>query len=81
MEDNTDYIITTDQGKKVTAQKIIIATHYPFYNKPAAYYTRIYSEDSYVVAVKAKEKYPGGMYINAEIQRDPLEIKLLIVER
>lgn len=66
MEDNTDYIITTDQGKKVTAQKIIIATHYPFYNKPAAYYTRIYSERSYVVAVKAKEKYPGGMYINAE---------------
>jgi glycine/D-amino acid oxidase-like deaminating enzyme/nitrite reductase/ring-hydroxylating ferredoxin subunit len=66
IEEGKSYLLTTAQGKKVTAQKVIIASHYPFYNKHGGYFTRIYSERSYVVAIKAKEKYPGGMYINAE---------------
>lgn len=66
IEEDSRYVLITDQGKKITAEKVIIASHYPFYNKPALYFTRIYAERSYVVAVKAKEKYPGGMYITAE---------------
>lgn len=66
IEESSRYIIKTDRGKKVTAEKVVIASHYPFYNKPGLYFTRIFSERSYVVAVKAKEKYPGGMYISAE---------------
>lgn len=66
IEDGDNYIITTVHGKKVNAKRIIIASHYPFYNKHGMYFTRIYSERSYVVAIKTKEKYPGGMYINAE---------------
>ena len=64
--ENGSYCLITNQGNKVTAEKIIIASHYPFYNKPAFYFTRIYPERSYVVAIKAKENYPGGMYITAE---------------
>lgn len=66
IEDQSDYVLMTDQGKKVTAEKLIIASHYPFYNKPGLYFTRIYPERSYVVAINAKENYPGGMYITAE---------------
>lgn len=66
IEENSTYVITTKQGKKVMAEKVIIASHYPFYNKPGLYFTRIYCERSYVLAIKAKEKYPGGMYITAE---------------
>lgn len=66
IEEGDNYIIMTAQGKKVTAERIIIASHYPFYNKQGMYFARIYPERSYIVAVKAKEKYPGGMYINAE---------------
>lgn len=66
IEEDSNYIITTEQGKRVTANKVIIASHYPFYNKHGAYYSRIYSERSYVVAIRAKESYPGGMYINAD---------------
>lgn len=61
-----EYAVSTGQGKKVTAEKVIIASHYPFLNKPDFYFSRIYTERSYVVAIKAKEKYPGGMYITAE---------------
>jgi glycine/D-amino acid oxidase-like deaminating enzyme/nitrite reductase/ring-hydroxylating ferredoxin subunit len=66
IEENGDYVLTTSRGKKITAQRVIIASHYPFYNKHGLYFTRIYSERSYVVATKIKENYPGGMYITAE---------------
>ncbi|MCX7708685.1 MAG: FAD-binding oxidoreductase, partial [Clostridia bacterium] len=66
LEENDKYIITTKQGKKVTADKVILASHYPFYNKSGMYYARIYSERSYALAVIVKGKYPGGMYITAE---------------
>ena len=65
-ENEGAYVIMTNQGKKVTAKKLIIASHYPCYNKPGLYFTRIHEEMSYVVAIKAKENYPGGMYIAAE---------------
>jgi glycine/D-amino acid oxidase-like deaminating enzyme/nitrite reductase/ring-hydroxylating ferredoxin subunit len=66
LEDDGSYVIITNLGKKISAEKVIIASHYPCYNKPGLYFTRIYPERSYVVAIKAKESYPGGMYIAAE---------------
>ncbi|OQB14695.1 MAG: Gamma-glutamylputrescine oxidoreductase [Firmicutes bacterium ADurb.Bin193] len=66
IEEHNGYTITTEQGKKVSAKKVVIATHYPFYNKEGLYVARIYTERAYVLAIKAKEKFPGGMYINAE---------------
>ncbi|ODM26222.1 (2Fe-2S)-binding protein [Clostridium sp. Bc-iso-3] len=66
IENGSNYVLITNQGKKVAASKIIIASHYPFYNKTGLYFTRIYPERSYVVAIKAKESYPGGMYITIE---------------
>ncbi len=66
---NDRYIINTTQGKKVTADKVIIASHFPFYNKKGMYYSRIYVERSYAIAIKAKEKFPDGVYINVE---DPI---------
>jgi glycine/D-amino acid oxidase-like deaminating enzyme/nitrite reductase/ring-hydroxylating ferredoxin subunit len=66
IEENGNYIITTKQGKKITADKVIIASHYPFYNKHGMYFARLYSERSYTIAIRAKEKYLGGMYITEE---------------
>ncbi|WP_010243875.1 FAD-dependent oxidoreductase [Acetivibrio cellulolyticus] len=66
IEEDGNYILITNQGKKVTAEKVIIASHYPCYNKHGMYFSRIYPERSYALAIKAKEKYPGGMYINLE---------------
>ena len=60
------YILTTSNGHNITANKVIIASHYPFYNKIAMYYTRIYQTRAYGIVIKAEEKFPGGMYINAE---------------
>ncbi|NMA94645.1 MAG: FAD-dependent oxidoreductase [Clostridiales bacterium] len=78
IEDGNNYIITTEHGKRINAKRVIIASHYPFYNKHGAYFSKIYSERSYIIAIKAKENYPGGMYINADqparsIRNQPIE--------
>ncbi len=66
IEEDDRYVIITEQGKKVRAEKVIIASQYPFYNKKGMYFSRLYPKRSYIVGFYAKEKYPGGMYINSE---------------
>ncbi|NMA86946.1 MAG: FAD-dependent oxidoreductase [Tissierellia bacterium] len=66
IEEDNGYIITTEQGKKMKARKVIIASHYPFYNKKGMYFSKIFPKKSCIIGIKAEEKYPGGMYINAE---------------
>ena len=60
------YSIYTQNGRKVTARVVIMASHYPCHNFPGLYFTRLYQERAYAVVAKAKEPFPGGMYINAE---------------
>jgi len=66
IDDDRNYLLKTAAGNKIKAEKVIIASHYPCYNKSGLYFTRIYQGRSYVVAVKAQQPYPGGMYITAE---------------
>jgi len=66
LEEGKNITLTTEHGRKIKAEKVIIASHYPFYNKPGMYFSRIYTERAYIIAVSAREKFPGGMYINAE---------------
>lgn len=58
--------VITKQGKKVTADNVIIASHFPCCDGMGFYFARMYPEKSYVLAVKVKEKFLGGMYITAE---------------
>ena len=58
--------IITRQGKRVTADNVIIATHFPCYDGRGFYFARMYPERSYALAVRVKEKFLGGMYITAE---------------
>lgn len=58
--------IITGNGSKVTASKVIIASHYPFYDGAGLYFARIWPERSYIVGVTAKEKFPDGTFISAE---------------
>lgn len=66
LEKGRSYILHTDTGRKVTAQKVVLASHYPFYNKTGLYFSRLWTERSYALSVKIKEPYAGGMYITAE---------------
>ncbi|WP_117169420.1 FAD-dependent oxidoreductase [Paraliobacillus sediminis] len=58
--------IHTKDKKKITCKHVVMASHYPFYDKKGLYFSRIHPERSYLIAITANKKFPGGMYINAE---------------
>lgn len=59
-------IVTTKDNHKIACKQIIMASHYPFHDKSGMFFSRMYEERSYLIAVKTNTKFPGGMYINAE---------------
>lgn len=50
-------------GGKISAEKIIVATHYPFLNKHGAYFLKLYQHRSYVLALEGVEEI-DGMYVD-----------------
>lgn len=64
-EDHPNTVITED-GHKVLAENVMIASHFPAYGGSGYYFARMHPIRSYAVGVKIKEEYPGGMYITAE---------------
>lgn len=54
----------TDAGS-VTANKIIVTTHFPFLNKHGSYFMKLYQDRSYVIALKNAEDV-RGMYLSID---------------
>ncbi len=52
----------TEKGN-IRAEKIIVATHFPFINKHGFYFMKMYQHRSYVIALKNTEKI-NGMYVD-----------------
>lgn len=51
-------------GGTITAEKMIVATHFPFLNKHGSYFLKLYQHRSYVLALKNAQNV-GGMYVDA----------------
>jgi len=58
--------LIAENGSKVVANNVIIASHFPFYDGLGLYFARIYPEREYVLGMQIKEKLPDGMYVSAE---------------
>lgn len=52
----------TEHGK-ITANKIIVSTHFPFLNKHGSYFLKMYQHRSYVIAYKNASNV-DGMYVD-----------------
>lgn len=50
-------------GHKILAQKIIVATHFPIFNKQGLYFLKLYQHRSYVLALEGADA-PEGMYMD-----------------
>jgi len=57
-----DNWVETPEGK-ITAEKIIIATHFPLINKHGAYFLKLYQQRSYEIALENAEIL-DGMYLD-----------------
>lgn len=58
--------VLTKEGHRVTCNQVIIASHFPFYDKPGLYFARMHADRSYAIGIKMEKDYPGGMYISAD---------------
>lgn len=56
--------VETPKGS-ISAEKIIVATHFPLWNKHGAYFLKLYQQRSYVLALKTESSIEG-MYLDCE---------------
>ena len=66
--DGGKYKIITSQGNSVIADKVVLATHYPIKNFPGMYFSKMYQDKSYAIAVDINDVSKadiGGMYIQS----------------
>lgn len=59
-------VIVTRHGHRISADKVLACSHFPFYDGAGFYFTRMYAKRAYIIAAKCNIDYPGGMYISAE---------------
>ncbi|MDD3224546.1 MAG: FAD-dependent oxidoreductase [Clostridium sp.] len=57
--------VVTKEDIKIKANKIIVATHYPFLNTPGYYFMRMHQERSYVLALENAQDVKG-MYLGID---------------
>ena len=63
--DKDEYIVETKENK-IKVKYVVLAAHYPFINMPGFYFTKMYQETSYAIAVDTKCELFNGMYINVK---------------
>lgn len=56
------HTIVTDYGR-ITASKVIVATHFPIFNKHGSYFLKLYQHRSYVLSLEDGPDV-GGMYVD-----------------
>lgn len=64
--------LTGEDGHKIVCRHAVSASHFPFIDGRPLFFTRLYAERSYVVAIEPETAYPGGMYINCSAPKRSL---------
>jgi len=78
IHEDRECMTSTRNGFSIISTKVVVASHFPFYDGGGFYSARMYPERSYGLAVKSPVKVPGGMYISYEnpvrsLRTQPLE--------
>jgi glycine/D-amino acid oxidase-like deaminating enzyme/nitrite reductase/ring-hydroxylating ferredoxin subunit len=78
IHEDRECITSTRNGFDIISSKVVVASHFPFYDGWGFYSARMFSERSYALAVNSPINIPYGMYISYEdparsIRTQPLE--------
>ncbi|MBR2240647.1 MAG: FAD-dependent oxidoreductase [Clostridia bacterium] len=66
IENKGDFYKVSTESNYVRANKVVICTHYPIKNFPGMYFSKMYQDKSYAIAVDLnKNKIIDGMYIQS----------------
>lgn len=61
-----DKTIFMENGNKLTYDKVVVATHYPFNDFDGLYFSKLSVSRSYALATKVELPIPQAMYLSAE---------------
>lgn len=64
IEEEPSCVVHTQEGPRIHCRDVLICSHFPFYDK-AFYFSRMYPERSYLMAVETEQPIPEGMYLSA----------------
>ena len=64
VEEISDSVALCDHGR-IRAEKMVVATHFPFLNKHGAYFLKLYQQRSYVLALEGVPRWEG-MYLDEQ---------------
>jgi glycine/D-amino acid oxidase-like deaminating enzyme/nitrite reductase/ring-hydroxylating ferredoxin subunit len=81
IEKGVNPVVVTRDGHHITCQYAVACSHFPFYDGMGFYFTRMHAERSYLLALKTKKQYPGGMYLSAETPKRSLRYTTLNGEK
>ncbi|UOQ95203.1 FAD-dependent oxidoreductase [Halobacillus shinanisalinarum] len=57
--------VETGGGHTITSDYLISCSHFPFYDK-GMYFSRMYAERSYVIAIEPEKEWTNGMYLSID---------------
>jgi glycine/D-amino acid oxidase-like deaminating enzyme len=58
-------VVETDSGGRLLADRVVVATHYPFLDRSLAF-ARVHTERSYAIACRVSGELPDGMFISGD---------------
>lgn len=68
VEDGGRCVVETDAGGRLLADRVVVATHYPFLDRSLAF-ARVHVERSYAIACRIAGAPPDGMFISGDEPR------------
>ncbi|MGE5372611.1 MAG: FAD-dependent oxidoreductase [Solirubrobacterales bacterium] len=68
-------LVIAENGRTVKAGKVIVASHFPFFDGGGLYFARMYANRSYSLGITIDGDFPDGMYITAELPSRSLRLQ------
>lgn len=66
IESNRTPTIVLENGHRIEAKKVVIATHFPFHDFKGLYFSKLEVHRSYIVSGFVDDSFPDGMFMSAD---------------
>lgn len=66
LESNRTPTVILENGHRIEAKKVVIATHFPFHDFKGLYFSKLEVHRSYIVSGQVDETFPDGMFMSAD---------------
>ncbi len=66
IEEQGDRVLVRTERGSLSSDHVVLATHYPIYDRPGSYFARMQASRSYALGLRIDDPFPDGIFINAD---------------